>query len=119
MKELNYEQQLPKAVVDLTTTHLDRVVMVVDDNSVSTLGNATTVTRRFLPRVIRKTPRSSPENSELNMYGQSVATMGSRVSQIEDKISTLEENIKITITNIMEEILKKFMSSQNEHNSVG
>jgi len=43
------DQVLPKAAVDITKTHLDRVVMGMDDNSISTLGNSTTATSRFLP----------------------------------------------------------------------
>lgn len=43
------DEALPKAAVDLTRNHLDRVVIGMDDDSVSTLGNATVVTSRFTP----------------------------------------------------------------------
>jgi len=44
--------------------------------------------------------------------------MSSRVSQIEDKISTLEVNIKDAITYSMEKMLRKFMNKDSTNSSV-
>ena len=93
--------------------------MIAGDDSISTLVNAITATSRFLPRVIGATPRVSPGNSELSISDHSNTTMGSRVSQIEEKLSILEVNVKDVITNSMEEMLKKFINNQSGNTSVG
>jgi len=53
------------------------------------------------------------------MSDQIFVTVGSIVSHIEDKLSTLEVNIKDAITNIIEEMLRKFMSKDSANSSVG
>ena len=65
--------------------------MGLDDDYISTLGNATTVTNRYIPRIIGANSRGYHIcGSGLIISDQSFDTMGIRVSMIENKYPHLK-----------------------------
>ena len=102
---------MPQAAVELTQNHLERVVTGLDDDSISTIGNGTVASRRWTPRTIVATPRDSPAgrsaSSGLSVSEQSYSTMNSRVSQIEEKLTSLEVNITNALNKSVEALLEK------------
>ena len=116
------EGSIPLAATALAQTHLDRVAMGIDDDSVSTLG--TGAGSRFVPRSIgvtigqtlRHQNMHSPQ-SEVSLSGRSTSTMetlNSRVSQIETNIQQMEKNISASMEKSMETLLSKFFQNKGE-----
>ena len=109
---------MPKAAVELTQNHLERVVTGLDDDSISTIGNGTVASRRWTPRTIGATTGDSPAgrstSSGLSVSEQSYATMGSRVSQIEEKLTSLEMNITNAMNKSIEAMLEKLAHNNNK-----
>ena len=95
----------------MTQNHLERVVTGLDDDSISTIGNGTVASRRWTPRTIVATPRDSPTGriagSGLSVSKQSYSTMNSRVSQIEEKLTSLEVNITNALNKSVDALLEK------------
>lgn len=108
---------MPKAAVELTQNHLERVVTSLVDDSISTIGNGTVASRRWTPRTIRATPGDSTagriNSSGLSVSKQSYATMGSRVSQIDEKLTSLEINITNVMNKSLEAMLEKLAHNNN------
>ena len=103
------KQSLPQPV-DLTKTHLEKVIVGEDQDSVSTLGGATTRSRsKTIPRTIGAVARSP--SSGVSTSDQSYATMDSRVSQLEEQISNMEVNITNSLNASMESLFTKFLSN--------
>ena len=111
------ERALPKAATELAATHLDRVITGEDDDSISTIGNGTMASRRWTPRTIGVAMVDSPA-SGISVSEQSYATMSSRVSQIEEKISSMELNIANSVNKSIEAMLAK-ITQQKDTNPVG
>ena len=87
-------------------THLEKVIIGEDQDSVSTLGGMTTRSKsRAIPRTIGAVARSPSSGVSVD---QSYATMDSRVSQLEDKIGAMEVNITNSMNASMETMFKKF-----------
>ena len=109
---------MPQAAVELTQNHLERVVTGLDDDSISTIGNGTVASRRWTPRTIMATPRDSPAgrsaSSGLSVSEQSYSTMNSRVSQIEEKLTSLEVNITNAMNKSLEALLEKLAPQNNK-----
>ena len=109
---------MPQAAVELTQNHLERVVTGLDDDSISTIGNGTVASRRWTPRTIMATPRDSPTgrsaSSGLSVSEQSYSTMNSRVSQIEEKLTSLEVNITNAMNKSLEALLEKLAPQNNK-----
>ena len=109
---------MPQAAVELTQNHLERVVTGLDDDSISTIGNGTVASRRWTPRTIMATPRDSPTgrsaSSGLSVSEQSYSTMNSRVSQIEEKLTSLEVNITNAMNKSLEALLEKLAAQNNK-----
>ena len=100
------ERGLPKAATELVATHLDRVLTGEDNDSISTLSNGTIASRRWTPRTIGVAMVDSPA-SGISVSEQSYAPMSSRVSQIEEKISSMELNISNSVNKSIEAMLAK------------
>ena len=107
------ERELPKAATELAATHLDKVITGEDDDSISTIGNGTMASRRWTPRTIGVTMVDSPA-SGVSVSEQSYATMSSRVSQIEEKISSMELNIANSVSKSIEAMLAKITQQTNQ-----
>ena len=100
---------LPNAV-DLTKTHIEKVIVGEDQDSVSTLGGMTTQSKsKSVPRTIGEVARLPL--SGVSVSDQSYATMDSRVSQLEEKISNMEVNITNSLNASMESLFTKFLSN--------
>ena len=91
------EKSVPTAATTLAQTHLDRVVMGLDNNSISTLGTgAVSMFVPFsigvtmgVPTNIRRNDIQSP-SSDVSISGWSIGTMetlDSRVSQTKTTIT--------------------------------
>ena len=72
------DRNLPIAAVELEETHLEHVVIGMDNNSVSTIGNDTMVSRRWNSRKTRVLTGSS-QGSGIRLSEQSYTAMDSRV----------------------------------------
>ena len=109
---------MPQAAVELTQNHLERVVTGLDDDSISTIGNGTVASRRWTPRTIVATSGDSPAgrstSSGLSVSEQSYTTMNSRVSQIEEKLTSLEVNITNAMNKSLETMLEKLAAQNNK-----
>lgn len=92
----------------LTSSHLERVVTGEDNDSMSTLGNNTYMSKVGFPRTIGTILRGSPMSGGYNISDQSFATMGTLVSQIEQNIKDMETNLAATINKSMEDMFIKF-----------
>ena len=86
----------------------------MDGGSVSTIGNDTMVSRRWNPRKIRVSTGSSP-GSRIRVSEQSYTAMDSRVFEMEQKISSMELNVKNSVNKSIEAMLNKII----EKNIVG
>ena len=116
------EGSIPLTATELAQTHLDRVAMGLDDDSVSTLG--TGAGSRFIPRSIGVTigqtirpknidsPRSDVSFSERS--SSTMDTLNSRVSQIETNIQQMEKNISASMEKSMESLLSIFFQNKEE-----
>ena len=104
---------MPQAAAVLAQTHLDRVVLGLDDDSVSTLGTA--VGSRFAPRPIGvPTGGAAATHIGGRSVAGSIATMDSRVSRIENVISSMETNLTSSMEKSMEALLLKFLTKSSE-----
>ena len=83
------DRLMPKAAVKIAATHLDRIITGLDDGLVSTISNGTLAGRRLTSRIIGVVMGNSP-SSEIIVSDQRYADMNNTVSQIEDKISSME-----------------------------
>ena len=81
-----------------------------DNDSISTLGNNTYMSKAGFPRTIGTIPRGSPTSGGSSISDQSFATMDTRVSQIEKNMKDLETNLTTT----MEDLFTKFMGKTNK-----
>ena len=87
----------------LISSHLEWVVTGEDDNSISTLGNNTHMSKAGFLRTIGTIPRGSPTSGGSSISDQSFATMDTRVSQIEQNIKAMETTLAASINKSMEE----------------
>ena len=78
----NTDRTIPQAAAKIAGIHLDRVITGQDDNSVSTIANGSTASRRWDSRTIEVAVGYFP-GSGLIVSEQSHATISSRVTQIE------------------------------------
>jgi len=111
--EENEERSLPKAATELAATHLDRIITGEDDDSISTMGNGTIASRRWKSRTIGVAMVDSPA-SGISVSEQSYTTMNSRVSQIEEKISSMELNITTSVNKSIEAMLAKITQNKEK-----
>ena len=90
----------------------------LDDDSISTIGNGTVASRIWAPRTITATAGDSPAgrstSSGLSVSEQSYSTMNSRVSQIEEKLTSLEVNITNALNKSVEALLEKIAEKNNK-----
>ena len=77
--------------------------------SMSTFGSKSTRRREFIPRMIGTTVRVST-SSEISLSDQSPAIIESRVSHLEDKLTSMKVNIGKFVSTSIEELLRKYAS---------
>ena len=92
---------------NLTVMHLDKVLAGAEADSVSTLGNPHTP-YKFSSSTIATSTGSNNSSVSPSMSGQSIASIDSRVSNIENKINSLEVTLTQTIKNSMEQVMRNF-----------
>ena len=98
----------PKVDAPPNPTHVEKVVMGEDDDSISTLGGRTMATSVFIPRLIGATSSKSPSSAISS--DQSFASMGSRVTQLEDQLNSMEVSIKSSLDTSMEKMFQKYLT---------
>ena len=97
---------------NLTATHLDRVLAGAEVDSVSTLGNPNTPYKFSHSTIGTSIGSNNSSLSPRSMSGQSIASIDSRVSNIENKINSLEATLTETIKNSMAEVMRNFQPAE-------
>ena len=98
----------PKVDAPPNPTHVEKVVMGEDDDSISTLGGRTMATSVFIPQLIGASSSKSPSSAISS--DQSFALMGSRVTQLEDQLNSMEVSIKSSLDTSMEKMFQKYLT---------
>ena len=114
----DYTGMIPKTAVDLTQNHLDQVVTGLDYDSVSRLGNGIVASRLWRPRTIAAVQGESPvrmsPSSRLSVSDQSYSTMSSRISLLEDKLTSMEVNITSAVGKSIATMMAQLSSTNSK-----
>ena len=103
---------------NLTTTHLDRGLEEFEVDTVSTLDNSHTPGYKRSGRSITTTTGRSINSLSPRPSGHNIASIDSRVTNIENKINTLEVFLTQTIKSSMEELMQNLQSAGDLPSSI-
>ena len=98
---------------NITSTHLDRILAGAEADSVSTLGNPHTPGHKSSSSIAITTGSTNSSLSP-SLSGHSIASIDSRVSNIEEKINNLEVSLTNTIQRSMAEAMRNLQSAGDD-----